>query len=133
MAQYIIRDSKGRAERILNDKEYAEHQKVGCISKLFLLIISAIITVLVIVYAEKEEKKSGSVKIEKADPNPAATSDPVLERDELPSSNLEENEEPESMVSEDEVEQDRHLSRKEKRALQRAKKRLEKEKRMKED
>lgn len=49
MAQHYIYDSKGRISKVLNDKEYAEHQKtearenkrVGCI----VLIIFAIICV----------------------------------------------------------------------------------------
>ena len=34
MAQHIIRDSKGRVEKILNDQEYAEYEKRGCYSNI---------------------------------------------------------------------------------------------------
>ena len=44
MAQHIIRDSKGRVEKILNDKEYAEHQRNGCYTT---LIVGAIIGIII--------------------------------------------------------------------------------------
>ncbi len=45
MAQHIIRDSKGRVEKILDDREYAEYQKWGCYTKtiLFACILAIIV------------------------------------------------------------------------------------------
>lgn len=61
MAQHIIRSSKGRVEKILNDKEYAEHQKIGCLTKIFLFIIFIIVIALAI-NSENNEGKVGSEK-----------------------------------------------------------------------
>lgn len=46
MAQHIIRDSKGRVDKILNDKEYAEYQKWGCYAKTILFILVCIIAII---------------------------------------------------------------------------------------
>lgn len=46
MAQHIIRDSKGRVEKILDDKEYAEYQKWGCYAKTILFILVCIIAII---------------------------------------------------------------------------------------
>ncbi len=46
MAQHIIRDSKGRVEKILDDKEYAEYQKWGCYTKTILFILVCIIAII---------------------------------------------------------------------------------------
>lgn len=60
MAQHIIRDSKGRVEKILNDKEYAEHQNKGCLFKIFLFIIFIIIVIALAINGENNEGKAGS-------------------------------------------------------------------------
>ena len=57
MAQYIIRDSKGRVEKILNDKEYAEHQKTGCLTKIFLFIISIIVVIAIAINGDNSKNK----------------------------------------------------------------------------
>lgn len=46
MAQHIIRDSKGRVEKILDDKEYEEYQKWGCYTKTILFILVCIIAII---------------------------------------------------------------------------------------
>ncbi len=156
MAQHIIRDSKGRVEKILNDKEYAEHQKIGCLTKIFLFIISIIIVIALAINNENNEGKAGSEKIEKAVPKessqldvstpqskgqkevsdskeqqPSAETTPLLEADMESSESLETIEQ-ESQVFDvsskiDDAEEEQHLSRKERRALRKARKRLEKE------
>lgn len=68
MAQHIIRDSKGRVEKILNDKEYAEHQNKGCLLKIFLFIIFIIVVIALAINSENNEGKGGSEKNEKAVP-----------------------------------------------------------------
>ena len=62
MAQHIIRDSKGRVEKILNDKEYEEHQNKGCLFKIFLFIIFIIIVIALAINGENNEGKVGSEK-----------------------------------------------------------------------
>lgn len=157
MAQYIIRDSKGRVEKILNDKEYAEHQKTGCLTKIFLFIISIIVVIAIAINGDNNEGKGGSEKIEKTAPKessqlevsttqskgqkedvdskqqqPSAETTPLLEADIESSSESVEAVERESQdidVSSmtDDSEQEQHISRKERRALKKAKKRLQKE------
>ncbi len=157
MAQHIIRDSKGRVEKILNDKEYAEHQNQGCLFKIFLFIIFIIIVIALAINNENNEGKAGSEKIEKAVPKessqlevsttqskgkkevsdskeqqPSAETTPLLEADIESSSESAEAVGRESQdidVSSmiDDSEQEQHLSRKERRALKKAQKRLEKE------
>lgn len=156
MAQYIIRDSKGRVEKILNDKEYAEHQKTGCLTKIFLFIISIIVVIAIAINGDNNEGKGGSEKIEKTAPKessqlevstpqskgqkedayskqqPSAETTPLLEADIESSSESVEAVERESQdidVSSmtDDYEQEQHISRKERRALKKAKKRLQKE------
>ena len=157
MAQHIIRDSKGRVEKILNDKEYAEHQNQGCLFKIFLFIIFIIIVIALAINNENNEGKAGSEKIEKAVPKessqldvsttqsnaqkedayskqqqPSAETTPLLEADIESSSESVEAVEQESQdidvsSTTDGSEQEQHLSRKERRALKKAQKRLEKE------
>lgn len=156
MAQHIIRDSKGRVEKILNDKEYAEHQNQGCLFKIFLFIIFIIIVIALAINNENNEGKAGSEKIEKAVPKessqldvsttqsnaqkedayskqqqPSAETTPLLEADMESSESLEtiEQESQDFDVSSkiDDAEQEQHLSRKERRALRKARKRMEKE------
>ena len=157
MAQHIIRDSKGRVEKILNDKEYAEHQNQGCLFKIFLFIISIIVVIAIAINGDNNDGKGGSDKIEKAVPKehsqlevttpqskgqkedsdskqqqPSAETTPLLEADIESSSESVEAVERESQdidVSSmsDDSEQEQHLSRKERRALKKAQKRLEKE------
>ncbi len=156
MAQYIIRDSKGRVEKILNDKEYAEHQKTGCLTKIFLFIIFIIVVIAIAINGDNNEGKGGSEKIEKTAPKessqlevsttqskgqkedadskqqqPSAETTPLLEADMESSSESVEAVERESqdIVSSmtDDSEQEQHLSRKERRALRKAQKRLQKE------
>lgn len=157
MAQHIIRDSKGRVEKILNDKEYAEHQNQGCLFKIFLFIIFIIIVIALAINNENNEEKAGSEKIEKAVPKessqldvsttqsnaqkevsdskeqqPSAETTPLLEADIESSSESVEAVEQESQdidvsSTTDDSEQEQHLSRKERRALKKAQKRLEKE------
>lgn len=58
MAQHIIRDSKGRVEKILDDKEYAEYQKHGCYGT---LIVGAIIGIIILFNVNDcEGDKTGS-------------------------------------------------------------------------
>ena len=156
MAQYIIRDSKGRVEKILNDKEYAEHQKTGCLTKIFLFIISIIVVIAIAINGDNNEWKGGSEKIERTAPKessqlevstpqskgqkedayskqqPSAETTPLLEADIESSSESVEAVERESQDIDissmtDDSEQEQHLSRKERRALRKAKKRLQKE------
>ena len=156
MAQHIIRDSKGRVEKILNDQEYAEHQKIGCFTKIFLFIISIIVVIAIAINGDNNEGKAGSEKIEKAVPKessqldvstpqsnaqkedayskqqqPSAETTPLLEADMESSESLEtiEQESQDFDVSSkiDDAEQEQHLSRKERRALRKARKRMEKE------
>lgn len=157
MAQHIIRDSKGRVEKILNDKEYAEHQNQGCLFKIFMFIIFIIIVIALAINNENNEGKAGSEKIEKAVPKessqldvstpqskgqkevsdskeqqPSAETTPLLEADIESSSEIVETIEQESQVFDvsskiDDAEEEQHLSRKERRALRKARKRLEKE------
>ena len=75
MAQHIIRDSKGRVEKILNDQEYAEHQKNGCFTKIFLFIISIIVVIAIAINGDNNEGKAGSEKIEKAVPKESSQLD----------------------------------------------------------
>lgn len=154
MAQHIIRDSKGRVEKILNDKEYAEHQKTGCLTKIFLFIIFIIIVIALAINSENNEGKVGSEKaaskessqLEVSTPQskgqkevsdskeqqPSAETTPLLEADIESSSEIVETIEQESQVFDvsskiDDAEEEQHLSRKERRALRKARKRLEKE------
>ena len=149
MAQYIIRDSKGRVEKILNDKEYAEHQKTGCLTKIFLFIISIIVVIAIAINGDNNEGKGGSEKIEKTaskgssqlevstpqskgqkevsdskEQQPSAETTPLLEADMESSESLEtiEQESQDFDVSSkiDDAEQEQHLSRKERRALRKA-------------
>lgn len=56
MAQHIIRDSKGRVEKILDDKEYAKYNnKQGCYS-----IIIASFIIISLVYAYNSDKDTPS-------------------------------------------------------------------------
>ena len=59
MAQHIIRDSKGRIDKILNDQEYAEHQKIGCYVKLIVYGILIIVAIILfnVVDCEGDKKK----------------------------------------------------------------------------
>lgn len=44
MAQHYIYDSKGRVDKILDDKEYGDYQQWGCYKNIILVIVAAIIT-----------------------------------------------------------------------------------------
>lgn len=153
MAQHIIRDSKGRVEKILNDKEYAEHQNKGCLFKIFLFIIFIIIVIALAINGENNEGKvdsekaasKGSSQLEVSTPQskgqkeaanskeqqPSVETTPLLEADIESSESLEtiEQESQDFDVSSkiDDAEQEQHLSRKERRALRKARKRMEKE------
>lgn len=157
MAQYKL-DSKGRlVGKILNEEEYAEHQKTGCFTKIFFFIIFIVIVIAIAVNGEKNEGKGGSEKIEKAAPKESSQLEvsttqskaqkeatdskeqqssvettPLLDADMVSSSESVEAIEQESQdldVSSmtDDSEQEQHLSRKERRALKKAQKRLKKE------
>ena len=157
MAQHIIRDSKGRVEKILNDQEYAEHQKIGCFTKIFLFIFFIMVVIAIAINGDNNEGKGGSEKIEKTAPKessqlevstpqskvqkevsdsevqqPSAEMTPLLEADtESPSESVEaverESQDIELSSMTDDPEQEQHLSRKERRALRKAQKRLQKE------
>ena len=154
MAQHIIRDSKGRVEKILNDKEYAEHQNKGCLFKIFLFIIFIIIVIALAINSENNEGKAGSKnaaskessqlevsttqsKGQKEDADskeqqPLAETTPLLEADiESSSESAEavgrESQDIDVSSMTDDSEQEQHLSRKERRALRKARKRLENE------
>lgn len=62
MAQHIIRDSKGRVEKILDDKEYAEYQKWGCYTKIILFIIVSIIAIIFFVSKDDSSKDKGRIE-----------------------------------------------------------------------
>ena len=154
MAQHIIRDSKGRVEKILNDKEYAEHQNKGCLFKIFLFIIFIIIVIALAINGENNEWKvdsekaasKGSSQLEVSTPQskgqkevsdskeqqPSAETSPLLQVDiESSSESAEavgrESQDIDVSSMTDDSEQEQHLSRKERRALRKARKRMEKE------
>lgn len=154
MAQHIIRDSKGRVEKILNDKEYAEHQNKGCLFKIFLFIIFIIIVIALAINGENNEGKAGSENAaskessqlevsttqskgqkevsDSKEQQPSAETTPLLEADiESSSESAEavgrESQDIDVSSMTDDSEQEQHLSRKERRALKKAQKRLEKE------
>ena len=60
MAQHIIRDSKGRIDKILNDQEYAEHQKIGCFVKLIVYGLLFIVVIIFFNVVDCEGEKTGS-------------------------------------------------------------------------
>ena len=58
MSQHIIRDSNGQIEKILDDKEYAKHQKIGCFKKtIFYLCLS-----LLVVYGKFTNDNKGKTR-----------------------------------------------------------------------
>lgn len=59
MAQHIIRDSKGRVEKVLDDKEYAEYQKIGCYTKTILFILVCIIAIIFWATNDGDSKEKG--------------------------------------------------------------------------
>ena len=156
MAQHIIRDSKGRVDKILNDKEYAEYQKNGCYAKLIGFVIVAAIILFNVGDCEGDKKK-GTASSHKTEITENATSsqsgvvptisinstinETVATTDEPTGSMSEDNEMSagqkseeyetsteqaiESESSTDEAEQ--KLSRKERRALRKAKRKAEQE------
>ena len=60
MTQHIIRDSKGRVEKILNDQEYAEYEKRGCYSNIIFWGVLIIGIFALIYFLDKKEVKTES-------------------------------------------------------------------------
>ena len=60
MAQHIIRDSKGRVEKILNDQEYSEYEKRGCYSNIIFWGVLIIGIFALIYFLDKKEVKTES-------------------------------------------------------------------------
>ena len=144
MAQHIIRDSKGRVEKILNDQEYSEYEKQGCYSNIIFWGVLIIGIFALIYFLDKKEVKTESTtsnnKIEVIDEKSPSQSSTVstnstmeetdINADELTAEpTSEEYDSPseptfESTPSADEPEH--KLSRKERRALRKAQKREKK-------
>ena len=140
MAQHIIRDSKGRVDKILNDKEYAEYQKWGCYTKIILFIIVSIIAIIFIVSYDdsttKESKETSSsqginsVSTSSEETQAGTASIMVEEQGVAPTIDEEASdmqEEPTASVSDvveetpdEETQHERKLSRKERRTLRKA-------------
>ena len=60
MALHIIRDEKGRMEKILDDKEYDSYQKrKGCFQFLFFVAIFGLI-----IYGSAKQKSDGSSEVQ---------------------------------------------------------------------
>lgn len=75
MAQHIIRDSKGRIDKILNDQEYAEHQKQGCYAKLIFFGIAFIGAIILAIVGDCEgDKKKETTSSHKTEVIENATS-----------------------------------------------------------
>ena len=144
MAQHIIRDSKGRVEKILNDQEYAEYEKRGCYSNIIFWGVLIIGIFALIYFLDKKEVKTESTtsnnKIEVIDEKTPSQSSTVNTNSTLEETDINTDEstveptseeydspsEPtfESTPSADEPEH--KLSRKERRALRKAQKREKK-------
>ena len=144
MAQHIIRDSKGRVEKILNDQEYSEYEKQGCYSNIIFWGVLIIGIFALIYFLDKKEVKTESTtsnnKIEVIDEKSPSQSSTVstnstmeetdINADELTAEpTSEEYDSPseptfESTPSADEPEH--KLSRKERRASRKAQKREKK-------
>ena len=82
MAHHIIRDSKGRIDKILNDQEYAEHQKQRCYANLIfygIVIIVAIILLNVVdCEGDKKENTTSKDKTEVVDKEVSSQSETVV-------------------------------------------------------
>ena len=140
MAQHIIRDSKGRVEKILNDQEYAEYEKRGCYSNIIFWGIFIVGIFVLIYFLDKKEVKTENTisnnKIEVVDERSPFQSSTVNTNSTLEETDINTDEstveptseeydspsEPtfESTPSADEPEH--KLSRKERRALRKAQK-----------
>ena len=139
MAQHIIRDSKGRVDKILNDKEYAEYQKWGCYAKTILFILVCIIAIIFWATKDGGSKEKGRTEssTQVMDSGAASseetqtTSDALMENEHVGTSNVVEEtpvmqEVPATSVPDveespaDDSQPEMELSRKERRALRRA-------------
>ncbi len=139
MAQHIIRDSKGRVEKILDDREYAEYQKWGCYAKTILFILVCIIAIIFWATNDGGSKDKGRIETssQKMDSGTATSNEaqtesvhPLEDESVLTASVVEETpviqEEQAASVpdveesSVDDSQPEIELSRKERRALRRA-------------
>lgn len=145
MAQHIIRDSKGRVDRILDDKEYAEYEKSGCYANIFLFVIICIGVIIYLLSTSNDAKPKGgsepaapfqveysvppssqegkgeeySTKDEDNDASPAVEETPVVQEEQTTSvPDVEES-------PADDSQPEKRLSRKERRALRRAQRNAE--------